>query len=168
MIFDFNLLKNNINIPDKPGIYCLQVKDARKLPDEFAAELDRRKKFLYIGMASKSLKKRLGQELQAKGPGTFFRSLGAVLGYLPERGSLRYGSNYKFSSVDRDKIIEWINSNINLSWNDDWKDMNKKEKKYIKKYCPLLNLKNNPLSSKRLKELRAECLRVAKDFGCVL
>ncbi len=35
----------------------------------------------------------LGNELRARGHGTFFRSLGAVLGYLPPKGSLKGKSN---------------------------------------------------------------------------
>ena len=41
---------------------------------------------IYIGIASQSLRKRLNQELRAKGHGTFFRSIGAVLGYSPREG----------------------------------------------------------------------------------
>ena len=71
-------------VPNSPGIYCLKIKDINSLPKEFAKILsERNHNIIYIGIASKSLKKRfLDQELRAKGHGTFFRSIGAILGFI--------------------------------------------------------------------------------------
>jgi hypothetical protein len=77
-------------VPDEPGLYCIRINDPQLLQDPFSSILKERKHtIIYIGIASQSLKKRfLGQELRAKGHGTFFRSIGAVLGFTPEPGSL--------------------------------------------------------------------------------
>lgn len=61
---------------------------------------------------------RLGQELNHKKPGTFFRSIGCVLGYLPIKGHLKgkaNQNNYKFSQDDTLEIINWLKDNIELS-----------------------------------------------------
>ena len=91
-------------LPNQPGLYCLRIAQPKNLPVKFLDVLETRDhNIIYIGIASKSLKKRLNQELRAKGHGTFFRSLGAVLGYTPEKGSLvgkRNQNNYRFSKED--------------------------------------------------------------------
>jgi hypothetical protein len=109
------------NIPDKPGLYCIRVVRPEAFAKPFAEVLkNRNHDIVYIGLASQSLKKRfLGQELRAKGHGTFFRSLGAVLGYKPAAGSLvekLNQNNYKFSSSDEKKIIKWIEDNLVINW----------------------------------------------------
>jgi hypothetical protein len=150
-------------IPDKPGLYCICVRQEKYLRKEFANELQGRgHKILYLGIATKSLKKRLGQELWALGHGTFFRSLGAVLGYLPPSGSLRKGNNYKFSKADETEVIKWINRHLELAWIERSEDLGDIEKECIKRQRPLLNLKHNPLKSRRLMGMRAKCLKIAR------
>ncbi|MGF7059953.1 hypothetical protein HNR33_003642 [Brassicibacter mesophilus] len=98
-------------MPSNSGIYCIRIKDITTLPTPFDKIIkERHHNIIYIGIAIQSLNKRfLKQELRAKGHGTFFRSLGAILGYRPPCGSLKNKvnkKNYKFSLEDQDKIIE--------------------------------------------------------------
>lgn len=83
-------ITNGNTIESKEGYYSIWITNTKKLPTVFHNELVRRKtNLLYIGIASGSLLKRLYlQELQHRNPATFFRSIGAVLGYRPEPGSL--------------------------------------------------------------------------------
>ena len=72
-------------VKNNPGIYCLRIKNINLLPNKYTKKLlERNHNIIYIGIAERSLKKRfLNQELRAKGHGTFFRSLGTILGYKP-------------------------------------------------------------------------------------
>lgn len=120
---------------------------------------------LYIGIASENLYNRfLNQELRAKGHGTFFRSMGAVLGYKPPKGSLiekRNKKNYKFSKTDELKIIGWINENLMVNWVESAGDLDSLETSLIVKYLPLLNLSKNPAALQILSYLRKECVEIA-------
>ncbi|MCU0388968.1 MAG: HTH domain-containing protein [Chitinophagaceae bacterium] len=152
-------------IPDKPGLYCLRLKSGSRLPEPFQKALeDRKHNIIYIGIASQSLHKRLMQELRAKGHGTFFRSLGAVLGFRPEKGSLTDKANkrnYTFSAKDEKTIINWINQHLLVNWINYEGDFESFETYLIEKYLPLLNLDKNPAALKALSDLRAECVRIA-------
>ena len=109
-------------VQHQTGFYCIKLAGGSQLPKRYQDHLNNRPhSIIYIGKAEgQTLKKRfLGQELRAKGHGTFFRSIGAVLGYLPERGSLKTAknkNNYKFNSTDEAKIIAWINTNLEVNW----------------------------------------------------
>ncbi|KGN75654.1 hypothetical protein HQ47_01590 [Porphyromonas macacae] len=156
----------NLTTLDKTGFYCLRLKAKSKLPDRYQLILDKRKsKFLYIGKAEKqTLKKRLSQEICHKKPGTFFRSIGCVLGYLPIEGHLKghlNQNNYKFSVSDTAKIVEWLISNIEISiveYNGNFEI----EKKFIEKYCPLLNDDHNPMKLQELKDDKDKCRKIAR------
>lgn len=155
-------------VPDKPGLYCIRVKDTGSLPSPFDAIIAGRKhNIVYIGIASKSLKKRFfNQELRAAGHGTFFRSIGAVLGYMPVKGSLTDKANkrnYKFSESDELEIVKWINTNLTVNWIECDDNIEELENGLIEKYLPLLNLKWNPAALRELKDLRAECVVVANE-----
>ena len=97
------------SVPDVPGLYCIKLCKGVVLPAKFGKV--REDGIIYIGQASRSLKKRFWeQELNHKSAATFFRSLGAILGYLPPKGSL-YGKdtrNYKFSQEDTESIKKWM------------------------------------------------------------
>ncbi|MBQ0768938.1 MAG: hypothetical protein KBT58_06570, partial [Bizionia sp.] len=84
------ILSSENDIPDAPGLYCIRVKNPKALDAVFSNVLtERNHTVMYIGSALKSLQEEfLNQELRAQGHGSFFRSLGAVLGYSPEAGSL--------------------------------------------------------------------------------
>lgn len=153
-------------VPDLPGLYCIRIKEIEKLNPVFNKHLKQRKHdIIYIGLASKSLKKRfLGQELRAKGHGTFFRSIGAVLGFTPEPGSLigkKNQKNYTFSSINEQKIISWINQNLLVNWVTINEGLNIIEDSLIKEHLPLLNGAGNPLHLQELKDLRAMCRQIA-------
>lgn len=155
-------------VPHSPGIYCIRIKDVKKLPKPFDGLLqERNHNIIYIGIASQSLNKRfLNQELRANGHGTFFRSIGAVLGYKPIKGSLLTKANkrnYTFSAADNAKIIEWINRNLTISWVSYQGNLEIFETTLIQKYLPILNLAKNPAALKHLSDLRAECVRVANS-----
>ena len=158
---------NDSDIPDSLGVYV--VKDIDKLPLTFSKVLKERKhKILYIGISTNSLRRRLwGNELHAKGHGTFFRSLGAILGYLPETGSLlgnRNKRNYKFSAQDSAGIIRWIEDNLEINFIVYSENLEKIEESLIVKYVPLLNLDKNPVKLSELVELRRKCEAVANGY----
>jgi hypothetical protein len=155
------------NIPDKPGLYCIRITRPDVLAKPLAEVLkDREHDIVYIGLASQSLKKRfLGQELRAKGHGTFFRSLGAVLGYKPESGSLVEKinqNNFRFSCSDEKKIIKWIEDNLVINWVEIKDNLNGIENNLIKEYLPLLNIASNPGALDLVRQLREECKSVAR------
>lgn len=156
-------------VPYSPGLYCIRIKSRNQLPKIFAdILLERGHNILYVGIASKNLYKRfLLQELRAKGHGTFFRSLGAVLGYRPPKMSLigkKNKRNYKFSKDDESKIIGWINRNLVVNWVKYTGNLNNIESDLIIKYLPLFNLSKNPAVSRFLQELRNECVEIANGY----
>lgn len=156
-------------VPNNGGIYCIRIKDISKLPKPFNVFSEERKhNIIYIGIATDSLKKRLlNQELRAKGHGTFFRSIGAVLGHRPLEGSLKTKKNkrnYKFESLDEMKIINWINENLIVNWVNFNEDFESFETELIKKYNPLINIAKNPSALQLLSELRKECVQIANKI----
>ncbi|HUC80755.1 MAG TPA: hypothetical protein VMR70_07555 [Flavisolibacter sp.] len=153
-------------VPDKAGLYCIRISNTNKLPAPFDKLLAvREHNIIYIGIASSSLKRRfLCQELRAIGHGTFFRSIGAVLGYRPIQGSLREKlnkRNYTFSPTDETKIIGWINKHLIVNWVETDIDFDTLETTLLSKYRPLLNLAKNPAALAELTKLRAECVTIA-------
>ena len=159
----------DLAVPKKPGLYCIRIKDTYALPEPFRTELTKREhNIIYIGIASKSLHKRmLNQELRANGHGTFFRSLGAVLGYKPPFNSLsdkKNKRNYKFSSSDEKEIINWINQNLLVNWISQKTDLEKLETILLKKYQPILNIAKNPAAIPQLSTLRKNCVDIASGI----
>jgi len=155
-------------VPNSPGMYCIKIKDITLLPKPFQIELKKRNhKIIYIGIASQSLLTRLlNQELRANGHGTFFRSMGATLGFRPLKGSLLNKANkrnYKFSHDDEVKIIQWINENLLVSWVESQDNLESIESELIRKHLPLLNIAKNPAALKILSEVRAECVSMANS-----
>jgi hypothetical protein len=154
-------------VPKEAGVYSLRIKDPSILPASFSNELSERKhNLIYIGIASRSLYKRLAQELQAKGHGTFFRSIGATLGFLPEKGSLnnkKNKRNFTFSASDEIQIKEWIYENILVNWINMNEGIEEFETQLILEYKPLLNIAKNPVALSELKGLRAKCVEIANQ-----
>ncbi len=153
-------------VSKKPGLYCIRIKNMNALPEPFNSELaNRGHNIIYIGIASQSLNKRmLNQELRANGHGTFFRSLGAILGFMPPINSLadkKNKRNYKFSTSDESEIIDWINENLLVNWVEQSSGWDTIESALIQKYKPLLNIANNPNAMPELSKLRKECVDVA-------
>lgn len=157
----------NQEVLNSTGFYCIRLKTNSRLPDRYQSILDKRKyKFIYIGKAEgQTLKKRLSQELELKRPGTFFRSIGCVLGYLPMKGHLKGKSNqnnFKFTKNDKNEIIEWLRDNVELSivkFNGDFN----LESGLIEKYCPLLNDIHNPMRLQELKNDKDKCRKIARE-----
>lgn len=156
-------------VPDnKPGYYAIFIDFEDVLPKTYAKYLHQRedRNLLYIGIATKSLFKRLvQQDLQHNSPSSFFRSLGAVLGYRPKPGSLagmKNKSNYKFSDADTTKIRDWINSHLSITWICVDAAFLNEEKKMIGAKSPLLNIAHNPKPLHELRVLRARCKQIAR------
>lgn len=153
-------------LPVPAGLYCIRLASGSELPRPFDSLLrERGHNIIYMGIASQSLRRRfLGQELRARGHGTFFRSIGAVLGYRPAPGSLRNKANkrnFTFLPDDEQKIITWINHHLLVNWvvyNGNFEEI---ETAIIRKYRPLLNISKNPAALKELTELRTECIKIA-------
>lgn len=155
-------------VPHNPGLYCIRISDVNELPEPFNTFLtDRKHDIIYIGIATESLNKRfLNQELRANGHGTFFRSIGALLGHRPPTGSLaskKNKRNYKFAAADEQKIIDWINSNLKVSWIEFSGDFETLESELINKYRPLINIAKNPSAIKELSDLRKICVQIANE-----
>lgn len=156
-------------VPNNSGLYCIRISDINKLPKPFNTFLaDRQHNIIYIGIATESLKKRfLNQELRANGHGTFFRSIGAVLGHRPPKGSLTTKANkrnYKFTPTDEQKIIKWINDYLQVNWVEFSGDFESLETGLITKYRPLINLAKNPSALQLLSDLRKECVQIANEL----
>jgi hypothetical protein len=154
-------------VPDSPGIYAIRINDVNNIPEPFHNELINRKHdLLYIGIASKSLRKRLWeQELNHKKAATFFRSIGAILGFRTIKGSL-YGKetdNYKFSKDDTETIKTWIKEHLLVNFIIIQEPLKDIEKKLIRVQKPIINIKDNPYKMKMLSDLREECIKIAKE-----
>lgn len=151
-------------VPSLPGLYAIRLLDVSALPEPFRTHARRADHALiYIGLTTRSLSERLVRnELRAKGHGTFFRSLGAVLGYRPLPGSRPRGAlNYTFSEHDRGSIVEWINSNLEVSFLPHEGDQRAVEDYLVRRRRPLLNLDKNPAALPELRALRAQCVNAA-------
>ncbi|SHE60684.1 hypothetical protein SAMN02745784_01221 [Tissierella praeacuta DSM 18095] len=153
---------------DKKGFYCIRLKEKSKLPAKYQVILESRKyRIIYIGKAEKTIKQRLEQELEHKSPGTFFRSIGCVLGYLPMKGHLIgkvNQNNFKFSKSDTKEITNWLKENIEVSIVAYEGNFNLIEGKLIEKYTPLLNIDKNPLKLEELISDRKRCKDIARGM----
>ncbi len=163
-----DLEKYKQELSKSSGFYCLKAVDISNcllVGDVEDLLIKIEKEIIYIGVGQITLFKRLNQEIRGKSNGTFFRSIGALLGYLPPKGSL-YGKsnkdNYRFDTATRRKIIEWINKNLMLSWYlYNREDIKKLEKCVIRTLKPSLNIEHNPDALPELKEKRKICKEYA-------
>jgi hypothetical protein len=156
----------DLTVPDDFGVYAVRLALGSTLPEPFETMLSsRRTRLVYIGKATSLKKRMLGNELRGRGHGTFFRSIGAVLGYRPLAGSLaarvnKY--NYSFQKPDRSAIVEWINANLEVSWTSlPQADVPATEASLILEHTPLLNLDGNPMALAELDALRVLCRTIA-------
>ena len=153
-------------IPNKNGLCCIRLSEHCRLAGHLKTiHASNPTDVVYIGM-SNNMKRRLGELLQGKGHATLFRSIGAVLGYMPAKGSLTDKSNklnYVFERRDKAKIIKWINANLQVCWATiDERDLiDTLGKTLIKNYQPLLNLKHNEKASLLLEKLIKQCRAIA-------
>lgn len=156
------------SVPDRPGLYAIRIQQPESLPEVYASELQARNEtLLYIGQASVSLRKRLWEEeLHASRHATFFRSIGAMLGYLPASGSLfdrKNKNNYKFIPADQARIIDWMAQSLSVRYIEVDSDLDSLEGELIKTHCPLINLLGNPRPFAPLQEARRHCKEVANE-----
>lgn len=154
----------DLEVPNRPGLHAIRVRDRSALPEPFKSRSEERgHDLIYVGIATQSLSRRfLGQELRARGHGTFFRSIGALLGYRPLAGSLigkNNTRNYKFAPADNRAIIDWIDANLLVNWVKFSGAHALEESALIRKHLPLLNLQAATLPE--LAAVRAECVRIA-------
>lgn len=155
-------------VPNAPGIYTIRICNVHDLDAPFCDELIKRgHNLLYVGIASKSLRERLWkQELNHKRPATFFRSMGAILGYRPEKGSLVDESNkrnYRFTIVDTKKIQKWMKEHLLVNFMVQNEDLGTAEEYLIVNYKPIVNIQKNPNKMEEVKRLREECVRIANS-----
>lgn len=152
-------------VPDVPGLYCIKLRKGVRLPAKYGKV--REDGVIYIGQASTSLNQRFWrQELNHHGAATFFRSIGAMLGYLPPKGSLAGKStrNYKFSPEDTEAIRQWMRQSLLVNCIAvEPSSIDDIEEALIKKYCPLVNIAKNPAASAELSAARDKCVAYAKS-----
>jgi hypothetical protein len=154
-------------VPDQFGLYAIRVRDVAVLPETYRALAERRgSTLIYLGEATgQTLRNRfLHKELRGRGHGTFFRSIGAVVGFRPPIGSLigkGNQRNYRFSPTDNAAIVKWINGNLEVSWAAFDDSVHTAEVALIRKHTPLLNLRDNPRALPELSALRALCCQIA-------
>lgn len=154
-------------MPDcSSGYYAIFVDDYSSLPRPFSDEATSRgSDLIYLGKTRHSLRERLvDQDLHHEQPSTFFRSLGAVLGFRPPRGSFANASdaaNYRFSDSDTSSIIRWIDDHMTVSWVEDESASDQEEGLAIVALTPLLNIKKNPEKLLSLEYLRTACRQIA-------
>lgn len=159
------------DIPTSAGLYAITIDDESILPDTFSTELKRRNhKLLYIGISKDNLRTRLWKsELHCHKPATFFRSIGAILGFTPVAGSLQSSSrNYKFSKEDQLLIEQWMADHLLVNfipYNSNIEDI---EKQLIVNYKPIINLRDNPYKIHELEILRNKCVTIGKTSNGVL
>ena len=156
-------------VPCGPGYYAIYVDDAGNLPSPYCDLLLRRRTdLMYIGIATVSLYQRLvQQDLRHQSPSTFFRGIGPILGYRPQRGSLvgmKNQKNYRFSVADTAAIILWIYAHLSVSWLEAKPALKGIEASLIGLHRPILNTTHNPERVPELAPLRAECRRIAADI----
>lgn len=154
-----------MSIPVVSGLYCIKLKKGASLPAKYGTVRD--DGIIYIGKGD-SLRERLWEEeLNHKRPATFFRGIGAVLDYLPPKGSLIGKSNqnnFKFSPEDTEAIKEWMRRSLQVKWVAlEPAKILEIEKSLISKYRPLMNTTHNPNPSAELAAARKRCREYAKS-----
>lgn len=151
-------------VPDGPGYYSIFIDDPLAWGRTFAAPIAP-SNLIYLGIASGSLRRRLvRQDLRHESPASFFRSLGAVLGFRPKKGSLAgksNTSNYRFTQTDTTEIIEWASAHLSVAWLQE-PPLQSVEQELIRSHCPLFNIKHNPAQCLRIVELR----RICRERAC--
>ncbi|MBQ0085172.1 MAG: hypothetical protein KBS65_02905 [Prevotella sp.] len=158
---------NKMDIPEDKGVYAIRIDDINAMPNDFAKILkDRNHNLLYIGITKSNLRQRLWEEeLHLKRPATFFRSIGAILGFMPPKGSLSNTTsrNYRFSRDDERRIIQWMENHLLVNFISLDCDIDKAEDYLIKTYKPLINISKNPCKLAILEELRNKCVEFGRD-----
>lgn len=144
-----------VQLPRTSGVYAFYLDAKAPLHPAFLKKLSScsHATRLYIGKASSNLHTRIWEEeCQHRRPGTFFRSVGVMLGHASPKG----GRNFRFSAEDQQATIEWIKDNLLVSWlTMEPSDIKNVEIGLIERHRPLLNIQNNPTKFPLLSLLRA-------------
>ena len=152
-------------VPDVPGLYCIKLRKGVHLPAKYGKV--REDGVIYIGKADNLRERLWEEELSHKRPATFFRGIGAILDYLPPKGSLiGYANqkNYKFSPEDTNAIIKWMKLSLVVNWIQLTPSLIlDTEKELIVKYAPMMNTTHNPHKNKELAAARKRCREYAKS-----
>lgn len=152
-------------VPDVPGLYCIKLRNGVRLPAKYGKV--REDGVIYIGKADNLRERLWEEELSHKRPATFFRGIGAILDYLPPKGSLiGYANqkNYKFSPEDTSAIIKWMKLSLMVNWIQLTPSLIlDTEKELIVKYAPMMNTTHNPHKNKELAAARKRCREYAKS-----
>jgi hypothetical protein len=160
-------------VPNAVGLYSIHIAELASLPVEL--QVHQRKyaaleHVIYVGKAlgEKGLYGRLvRQDLHHRGPSTFFRGIGSVLGYFPPADSLvgkRNLRNYKFSRDDTVRIREWMRKNLRVSFvelDKEKTEIESLEAELIRKLRPCLNTIANPCPSLFVAAKRRLCREIA-------
>ena len=159
-------------IPPEKGVYSILVRSISVLPSELAryqAETAFDAQVIYVGKGcgAEGLRQRLTrQDLRHIGASTFLRSLGAALGYMPPRGSLRGKKNqrnYRFTAQDTAAIQRWIAFNLLVNFVIlRPQDVDAYEKRLIRNLKPGLNTEHNPEPCVYLRAARDRCIAIAR------
>ncbi len=163
-----SVAKATESVPSRPGYYSIWIDDPDELPRTFADYLrEQHTQLIYVGIASQSLQVRLvRQDLYHNKPSTFFRGIGAILGYRPPRGSLvgkKNQRNYRFSGPDTLAIVDWIESHVQVGVVEESPAELRRESGAITRLCPVLNNEHNPRRFRvPLAQLRLECREIAR------
>ena len=152
-------------VPDVPGLYCIKLRKGVHLPAKYGKV--REDGVIYIGKADNLRERLWEEELSHKKPATFFRGIGAILDYLPPKGSLigyANQNNYEFSPEDTNAIIKWMKLSLLVNWIQLTPSLIlDTEKELIVKYAPMMNTTHNPHKNKELAAARKRCREYAKS-----
>lgn len=159
-----NTLNDN-SVPAVPGLYCIKLRKGVILPAKYGKI--REDGIIYIGKADMLRERLWEEELNHQRTATFFRGIGAVLDYLPPKGSLvgkANQNNYKFSPEDTDAIKKWMRQSLLVNWVPlESAKILDTEKTLIIKYQPLMNTTYNPSKNKELAAARKRCREYAQS-----
>lgn len=151
-------------VPDVPGLYCIKLRKGVHLPAKYGKVSE--DGVIYIGKADNLRERLWEEELSHKRPATFFRGIGAILDYLPPKGSLiGYANqkNYKFIPEDTNAIIKWMKLSLVVNWIQlTPSQILDTEKELIVKYAPMMNTTHNPHKNKELAAARKRCREYAQ------
>jgi hypothetical protein len=154
-------------VPASPGLYAIFVDGARSLPALFHAYLlARQTRLIYVGRGDNLRRRWVGDDLRHTGPSTFFRGMGAALGFTPPRGSLsgrRNQHNYRFGDQDTKDIIDWMDAHLFVRWQTLGTDaLQVWESRAVRAYHPLFDTSGNPEALQELADLRKHCRDIAR------
>lgn len=181
---------NELRISNCTGIYAVRSKNRNIFKDvnnEIHKEYQERtipttleemvkyfvdENVIYIGKGTGNggLLERLNQEFLHIGNGTFFRTVGAVLLFNPDRG-IENTNNYRFDEPEKQAAKDFIENNLEVSYECKHTiheffniyNINIIEKGMIKVNKPIFNIQNNSTPSPSVKRLRNRCLNIAKQ-----